>query len=107
MTTTLNPPETEKVVSLPVIDEDYICKEVLELLGKPPKFFQITAGKVAKNVHRVNVWATKPKPKPTGVYKYVDDENYLCPSYHICDSFYVKVSPEGIVSSDPPIEKKY
>ena len=106
MTTTLNPPETEKVVSLLVVDEDYICKKVLELLGKPPKFYQITAGKVAKNAYRVNVWAQKPKPKPTGVYKYFDDSS-LCPSYQICDSFYVKVSPEGIITSDPPIEKKY
>ena len=106
MTTTLNPPETEKVVSLPVIDEDYVCKEVLKLLGRPPKFYQITAGKVAENAHRVNVWNQKPKPKSTGVYTHIEDD-YLFPSYQICDSFYVRVSLEGIVSSSPPIEKKY
>lgn len=108
MTATITPPsETEKVVSLPVIDEDYVCKEVLELLGRPPKFYQIITGKVAKNAYRVNVWNAKPKPKSTGVYRHFDDDNYLCPSYQICDSFYVKVSPEGIIASDPPIEKKY
>ena len=90
-------PPIKKAI-LPVVDEDYICKKVLELLGKPPNFYQITAGKVAKNAHRVNVWNQKPKLKSTG---------YLFPSYQICDSFYVKVSSEGIISSSPPIEPKY
>ena len=78
------------------------------MLGKPPTFYQITAGKVAKSAYRVNVWDQRSKPEPTGgIYTHVEDNFQLCPSYQICDSFYVKVSPEGIVSSDPSIEKKY
>jgi hypothetical protein len=90
--------------SSPKVDEDSVCKEVLRLLGKPPKFYRITAGKVSDNAYRVNVWAEKPQ-STGGVYECYEDN--LCPSYLICDSFYVKVSPEGVISSTDPIKKKY
>jgi hypothetical protein len=94
-----------KKAVLPVINEDFVCKTILELLGTPPKFWKITAGGVGKDTYRVNVWAERPLETTTGVYEYYDDS--LWASYYICDSFYIRVTPEGVIDSDPPIESKY
>jgi hypothetical protein len=100
---TTAPPESVKTseiqtqpISVESIEEA-ICAQVLERLGRPFYLFKIDAGNVGGSNHRVNVWCETP-PK----------EESMFGGYEISDSFYVKVSPEGgIISSDPPIKKKY
>ena len=89
--------------------KEIICAQVLERLGRPYRLFKIDAGNVGGNNHRVNVWCeTPPKETIKNAAGMIVQEECLVGGYEISDSFYVKVSPEGgIISSSPPIEKKY
>ena len=89
--------------------EETICSQVLERLGRPIRLVKITAMNVGGNNYRVNTWCKTPPQRTvknsTGAT--VQEECFVS-GYVISDSFYVKASPEGgIISSDPPIEKKY
>jgi hypothetical protein len=82
----------DKVVKL-------VEKSVMEQLGRPKHFHRIDARPVGDNRFRVNVWAE------------ADGEGGLIKGgWHglrIVDSFYVHATSDGIVSSSPPLEKKY
>lgn len=70
-------------------------KQVLEQLGKPPGFIQIRAKHVFDDKFRVDVWAD------------ANNSNSFYRGRRIVDSFFIKASAKGIISSSPPIEKKY
>jgi hypothetical protein len=102
-----NVPVTSKSKSLNI--EQAICSQVLERLGTPELLLKIDAGNVGGSNYRVNVWCSVP---PQQLIKstagMVIQEECLIGSNVISDSFYVKASPEGgIVSSNPPINKRY
>ena len=113
MNTTALPPEpvkTDEIQPKSVESiKEAICTQVLERLGRPFRLFKIDAGNVGGSNHRVNVWCeTPPKETIKNAAGMIIQEECLIGGYEISDSFYVKVSPEGgIISSDPPIKKKY
>ena len=84
-------PIAESVPEKTIVSDKDICDQVMVLLGRPPNFHQCTAGRVNDTSFRVNVW---------------DKEEYS--SGKITDSFFVKVSDEGkISSSSPDIKRRY
>jgi len=86
-----------------------ICSQILERLGRPYHLFKIDTGNVGGDNYRVNVWCeTPPKETVKNADGMITQEACLVGGYVISDSFYIKASPEGgIVSSSPPIKKKY
>jgi len=96
-------PQTTKSI------EETICSQVLGMLGRPKRMFKITAINVGGSNYRVNAWCeTPPKKTVKNCAGAVVQEECLIGGYIISDSFYVKVGDEGgIISSNPPIEKKY
>lgn len=105
--TMVNAPVVSK--SKPLNVEQAICSQVLERLGTPELLLKIDAGNVGGNNYRVNVWCTTPPQQMVkNAAGMIVQEECLIGSNVISDSFYVKASPEGgIVSSSPPINKRY
>ena len=72
------------------VTEEDVCKQVMEKLGKPPKFHRCVARKITgTDKYRVNVW-----------------DKGIMSSGHITDSFFVKMNDEGKIVS-PEIKRKY
>ena len=107
MNATVSAPSASK--PRPINVEQAICSQVLDRLGVPERLLKINAGNVGGNNYRVNVWCiTPPQQMVKNAAGMVIQEECLISSNIITDSFYVKASPEGgIVSSSPPINKRY
>jgi hypothetical protein len=78
---------------------EYLKKDVLKKLGKPPKLIKITAANVFDNRWRVDVWITK--EVETG-YSTVDS-----PSLPDGHSFFCIIKQGGKIIYKPEIKKLY
>jgi len=83
----INPEENKEAAA--------IRQKVLKRLGKPKNLMKVEVSKLWEKTYRVNVWI-----------QYLS-ENDVTQKYEICDSFFAKVTKNGVLKTEPIIVKKY
>jgi len=76
-------------------DIQKIKEKVLKRLGKPDKLFKVEVKHLWDRNYRINVWC------------YRGTEGSFAKSYRVSDSFFGKLSENGVLKTNPKIEKKY
>ena len=76
--------------------ENIVRQAVLEQLGKPPRLNKVRCHNVFDNRWRVNVWT-----------EYDGGVEMVYTSHRIEHSYFCRLSDDGEVTCDPPVERLY
>ncbi|MBW2672194.1 MAG: hypothetical protein JRD89_02105 [Deltaproteobacteria bacterium] len=84
-----------------------IKKQILDILGKPPKLWRVDVHLYNHGKARVNIWQSRKREPIKGTFGQHEDDTIVDPKI-ITDSHYLWLSKTATIEkANPPLERKY